>query len=392
MKKTIISAALIVLSAALFFAALFTGKSLGGPAAEPAQEAFAEAGSSSPMPAPISLEFIANGIVNSMSDYEKAWQMLFVFPQDVTGSFTSTDLETWADAVALYPAGGFVIGSENMENEEQLKNLLSCIAYSGRPGAFIGVDEEGGKVARLSYTLGATTDFYPMYTYKDEGAETAYSNAFTIGSDIKSFGFNLNFAPVADVWTSENNTVIGTRAYSGDAREAAELVASAVDGLRSAGVISVLKHFPGHGDTAQDSHHEAAYSDKTVEELRQCEFLPFISGIEAGADMVMIGHIIMTKLDPDLPATMSGKIVTDLLRDELGWDGVVITDSMQMAAIQEYGETQAALAAIEAGVDIILAPHDPQAVAEAILENISSERIDESVYRIILLKLKWNLA
>ena len=161
----------------------------------------------------------------------------------------------------------------------------------------------------------------------------------------------------------------------------------------ASGVIATLKHFPGHGDTQEDSHYAAAHSAKTLEELRACELLPFTAGIEAGAGMVMTGHIIMDSMDPGIPATLSKKVVTELLRGELGWDGVVITDSFTMAAIAgQYDECDAAVLAIEAGCDMILGASDPQAVAQAILERVSSARIDESVLRILTLKVERGLA
>ena len=385
MRKTIISTVLIIICVALLALAIYISK-------KPI-EAKPLLAVASPSPTVVpepTAEEVVQEIMDSMTIEEKAWQMLFVFPEDVISTTVCTDLEAWALAFSAAPAGGFIIGSENMENEESLKSMLSCISHCGTPNAFIGVDEEGGKVARLSYNLGITTDFYAMYTYKDEGTKTAYSNANTIGSELKSFGFNLNFAPVADVWTNPDNTVIGQRAYSNFPQEAACLVASAVSGYEDAGIISVLKHFPGHGDTLEDSHDGPAYSYKTLAELQECEFLPFVSGIEANAGMVMVSHIILSEIDPDTPSSMSKKVI-DLLRNDLSYDGAVITDSMQMLAVAQDDEISSCLAAIEAGCDILLAPENPQEVASAIAENISPERIDESVRRILLLKHEWGL-
>jgi len=386
-KKKMINAALLCLSAALIICAASINRSPHVATAPSFNKSDFREYASPALP----IEFAAKMLLSGMTDYEKAWQMLFVFPESISGSATSTDLELWASSMAKYPAGGFVIGGESMQSEHQLKNLLACLGSAADIAAFIGVDEEGGQVARVSYNLGIITDFSPMYTYKEKGTEAAYSNARTIGSELRELGFNLNFAPVADVWTNSKNTVIAQRAYSDDPTEAAALVAAAVSGFSDAGIISVLKHFPGHGDTHEDSHFAAAFSDKTLIELHEGELLPFRSGLDAGADMVMLGHIILPELDPDTPATISKYIVTDLLRGELGFDGVIITDSMQMAAIDLGNEAETCIAAIEAGVDIILAPFDPQAVVEAILSSISSERLDESVYRILMLKLRWGL-
>ena len=361
----------------------------GAPAGETPPPEVSAAPAPEPTPEPTPEPDRAQELLDGMTPEEKVWQMLYVFPQHVCGENTCTDEAVWREALEKYPAGGFVLNSDNMSSPEQLRATVQCIKDGSAITPFVGVDEEGGRVARLAYTLGVTTDFKPMFTYRELGEDCAFANAQIIAGDIASFGFNQDFAPVADVWTNEENTVIGQRAYSSDPEEAASLVAAAVRGFTSGGVIATLKHFPGHGDTQEDSHYAAAHSAKTLDELRACEMLPFESGIAAGAGMVMTGHITMDAIDPDVPATLSGKIVTDLLRGELGWDGVVITDSFTMAAITErYDPAQAAVMAIEAGCDIILGPADPQSVAAAILESVSPERIDESVLRILRLKLE----
>lgn len=330
-------------------------------------------------------------IMSGMSAEEKVWQMLMVYPDQIISSKCSGDVNEWTLALKERPAGGFIFVSDNMPSSAELKAMLSAIKTSSPLCPLLALDEEGGSVARLSYTLGETTDFKPMYTYREQGTPTAYSNAHTIAQDISSFGFNVDLAPIADVWTNPSNTVIGRRAYSDDAVEAAELVASAVHGFSDGGVISTLKHFPGHGDTLQDSHNGVATSDKTLDQLRQCEFLPFISGIEAGAGMVMAGHITLTEIDPFMPATLSRILITNILRGELGYDGVVITDAFAMDALAGYDNSQAAIMSIVAGCDIILCPNDPDDVVELILENISSERIDQSVLRILRLKIEHGL-
>ena len=235
-----------------------------------------------------------------------------------------------------------------------------------------------------------------MYNYKDDGPDTAYRNAVTIAGDMAFYGFNTDFAPVADVWSNKQNTVIGKRAYSDDFSQAAELVAAAVRGFHAGGVACTLKHFPGHGDTSEDSHLGSAYVYKTEEQLMEQELLPFMSGIEAGADLVMIGHLTATAID-DKPATISRRIVTGLLRDKLGFDGVVITDGMEMEAITEhYTAAEAAVLAIEAGDDIILGPPSLQEASNGIMQalntgELTTDRIDESVLRILKLKLQYGI-
>lgn len=329
-------------------------------------------------------------ILEGMSLEEKVWQMLYVFPEDICGEKCCGDAEAWAAALEERPAGGIVFVSANMPSEEELRDMLEAIDDADA-GVFLGLDEEGGKVARLSYTLGVTTDFEPMYEYRNGGVITAFENARTIASDIASFGFNMDFAPVADVWTNRSNTVIGRRAYSDNAVEAAELVAAAVQGFHSGGVISVLKHFPGHGDTFEDSHYAAAHTEKSYWDMVGCELLPFAAGIDVGAEVVMVGHIMAEAIDPGVPATLSNKLINGILRGDMGFDGLVITDAFTMVGVGDLPEAEAAVRAVKAGCDMILAPGDPGTVVEAIMDKVSEERINESVLRILELKCGWGL-
>ncbi len=338
----------------------------------------------------------AEQLLSEMSLYEKVCQMFLITPE----SLTATSLVTQAGpatqaALEEYPVGGLVYFARNLESSDQVLSMISNTQSYSELGLLIAVDEEGGIVNRLMDTLG-TTYINSMFNYRHEGTLTAYTNAATIGADIASYGFNTNFAPVADVWSNEENTVIGRRAYSDDFAEAAELIAAAVEGYHGAGMICTLKHFPGHGDTAEDSHYASAYVSKTADELRSEEFLPFIAGIEAGADMVMIGHLSVPALD-DEPATVSKTIVTDILRGELGFDGVVITDSMEMSSVSElYEPDELAVRAIEAGVDLLLEPESFRTALNGVMAalesgRLSEARIDESVLRILTMKLKYGI-
>ncbi len=346
---------------------------------------------SSPTPSPSPSPAVPEQVEPQRPTLEdKVWQMMYITPQDITGEKCSVDKELWANSLNEKPVGGIVFLSDNIPSEEGLRGMMDAI-YAADLGVFLGLDEEGGEVARLAYALGITTKFKPMYEYQLKGTAVAYQNAYTIGSDISSFGFNMNFAPVADVWNNYWNTVIGYRSYATDSERAATLVAAAVEGYHSSGVISVLKHFPGHGNTFEDSHYASAYTKKTIEQMRRCEFRPFVSGIEAGCQVVMLGHIIATEIDPIYPATLSSKIIQDVLRGELGFEGLVITDAFTMAGLGEMSEAEAAVMAVEAGCDMILAPGDPEAAVKAILENVSEERIEESYQRILSLKRDWGL-
>ena len=256
------------------------------------------------------------------------------------------------------------------------------------------VDEEGGRVGRLMYSVG-TTKLQSMYSYKDEGPRTAYKNAWILAQDLQRFGFNTDFAPVADVWTVKGNIAIGDRAYSDDYDEAAELIASAVKGFHDGGAICCLKHFPGHGSTATDSHEEAAVVQKDPDMLKKEDLKPFVSGIEAGADMVMVGHITVPEID-DAPASMSRKITTELLRNELGFEGVIITDGLQMAAAGGISDGEKALQCLDAGADLLLEIADVQGTIETLEQavkdgRLKESRIDESVLRVLHLKLQAGL-
>lgn len=326
-----------------------------------------------------------------MTLHEKVCQMMFVTPEELTGEDGVTVAgDATRQALENYPVGGIVYFAKNLESQDQVKEMIDNSQKYSSIGLFVATDEEGGVVNRLMDTVG-TTYIGSMYYYKDDGDETAYENVYTIANDMSALGFNLDFAPVADVWSNPDNTVIGERAYSDDYAQAAELVGNAVKGFNDGGVMCTLKHFPGHGDTAEDSHYSSAYVHRTKEEIMADEMQPFRSGIEAGAEFVMVGHLIVPDID-EVPATLSYKIATGILRDELKFEGVVITDSFEMESIADnYSVDDAVVMSVKAGMDMILQPKDmasavnsiEQAVADG---ELSEDRIDESVRRILTLK------
>lgn len=326
-----------------------------------------------------------------MTLHEKVCQMMFVTPEELTGEDGVTVAgDATRQALENYPVGGIVYFAKNLESQDQVKEMIDNSQKYSSIGLFVATDEEGGVVNRLMDTVG-TTYIGSMYYYKDDGDETAYENAYTIANDMSALGFNLDFAPVADVWSNPDNTVIGERAYSDDYAQAAGLVGNAVKGFNDGGVMCTLKHFPGHGDTAEDSHYSSAYVHRTKEEIMADEMQPFRSGIEAGAEFVMVGHLIVPDID-EVPATLSYKIATGILREELKFEGVAITDSFEMESIADnYSVDDAVVMSVKAGMDMILQPKDmasavnsiEQAVADG---ELSEDRIDESVRRILTLK------
>lgn len=330
-------------------------------------------------------------ILAGMTLREKVCQMMLVTPSAITGVTTVTSAgETTRAALEKYPVGGLDYNKSNMVSKQQVAQMLAnAQSYSEIP-LILTCDEEGGRVARLMNTIG-TTWVDAMLSYKDDGPEVARSNARTIAQDMSALGFNMDLAPVADVWSNPKNTVIGDRAYSDDFDQAVSLLPSAVEGFQEGGVACVLKHFPGHGDSSEDSHYGSVYIYKTLDQLRAQELRPFQAAIDAGADAVMMGHLIVQDVSGE-PAVFSYEMVTELLRGEMGFRGVVMTDALNMKAISDhYTNAQVAVMAVQAGVDILLCPIDLDGTINALISavesgEISEERIDESVLRILQLK------
>lgn len=297
-----------------------------------------------------------------------------------------------------YPVGGLVLFRKNIEDPEQITEFLAELEQVSEVPLFLAVDEEGGAVARLAnhsaFDLPKYTNAQAVGSSGD--AEQAVEMGSTIGAYLREYGFNMDFAPVADVNTNPDNPIIGTRAFSSDGETAAIMAASMAEGLKQQGIIPTFKHFPGHGDTAEDSHSGLAVSYKSQEEMEQCEWLPYQN--LSDKDCVMVGHIAVPEITKDLtPASLSYQIVSVVLRQQLGFDGVVITDSLEMQAVTDtYGSGEAAVTAILSGCDVLLTPYDFQeafvAVCDAVEDGrISETRLDESVSRILTLKLTYGL-
>lgn len=333
----------------------------------------------------------AQTLLDGMTTQEKICQLLIVHPEALTGGSAVTGMtDSLAAALREYPVGGVLLSAGNMTSGEQLAALTAALSNECKTAPLISVDEEGGRVARLMNTVG-TTKLGSMYSYRAQGTQGAHDNAQTIARDIAAHGFNTDFAPVADVWTNKRSNAIGDRAYSDDYDEAAELVAAAVKGFHDGGVICCLKHFPGHGSTKTDSHDGAATVDKTLPQLRQEDLKPFMSGIAAGADMVMVGHLTVPTMD-DVPASVSRKIVTNLLRYDLGFRGVIVTDGLQMQALAQYTDGEKAVLALAAGNDMLLEisdiPGTVAAIEKALADGtLTQAALDQSVLHILQLKL-----
>jgi len=331
-------------------------------------------------------------MIAGMSLEEKVSQ-LFILSLGNETSGTSIDL---ARFITESQAGGYIFFSENITTIEGTRAFADAISMFSYIPPFIAIDEEGGTVSRLR-TAGLPS-YTPQPSARDLGQTGDVSNAYdagaAIGKALSEIGVNVNFAPVADVRTNPSNTVIGSRAFGSDPELVADMASAFQAGLRSTGVFASPKHFPGHGNTADDSHFGRAVIASDAEHLEQVEFVPFRRLISEGAEFIMTGHLLVPEVEPyGLPATLSEYFVTQILRDELGFEGIIVTDAMNMGAItHEFSAAQAAVLAINSGVDMILMPQNFSDAVDGIIEAIedgviSIERIHESLFRILGTKL-----
>ena len=296
---------------------------------------------------------------------------------------------TIREIFAKYPVGGIVQFAADLYSPEQITAYNALLQRAAEIPLFLGIDEEGGTVARL-----ANHSAFDLPQYQSAGAvgasgnpEDALKMGQTIGAYLGEYGFNMDFAPVADVNTNPDNPVIGNRSFSSHCNVAGQMAKAMAEGLEEQGIVPVFKHFPGHGDTAQDSHEEVAYSNKTLEELQACEFIPF-SGLTEN-QCVMVGHIALPEVTGNMtPATLSSEIVTGLLREKLGFRGLILTDSMVMEAITDnYSSAEASLLALEAGCQIILQPADFPSAFAGVVEAVEAGTFPEEQLNAVVLQI-----
>lgn len=352
----------------------------------------------------LSPEQEAELLMRGMTMEQKAGQLFFcAFRRNQNGNGiikTDANIEKIIKDCGI---GGVVLFSENIINAQQVTDYIHSLQQASDVPLFIGIDEEGGRVVRTK-ALDVPRIPSALSIGNTNNTQNAYNTAKTISDYLAPLGFNVDFAPVADVFTNPSNTVIGDRAFSSDANKAAEMVKSFVKGALDSNILPAVKHFPGHGDTKEDSHFGIASTQKTLAELSKCEFIPFQAGIDAGAVFVMTGHITTPNIDKDngdnmenmenMPATFSNFLLQDVLRGNLGFNGIIITDSLEMGAIiNRYTSEETAVNAIIAGVDMLLMPHNIIEAYNGVLKavksgKISEKRIDESVKRILTEKYK----
>lgn len=347
---------------------------------------------------------IADYAISKMSVEEKLGQMLMPDYRNWNGQNVTEMLPEIEQQIKDFDLGGVILFRENVVTTEQTARLVDAYQQaSEKYGMFVSIDQEGGIVTRLqsgtdmpgNMALGAT-----------RSAEITKDVARAIGEELASLGINTNFAPTLDVNNNPDNPVIGVRSFSENPELTAELGTAYIEGMQGAGTIATAKHFPGHGDTAVDSHVGLPEVPYEMDRLREVELYPFQQAMNAGVDAIMSAHITFPKIDEtkviskktgeeiSLPATLSHRILTGLIREEMNYDGLIVTDAMNMGAITEhYGTVDAAIMSVKAGTDIVLMPVGLEASRAGLLEAIASgeikeKRIDASVKRILSLKIK----
>lgn len=328
----------------------------------------------------------AQEILRDMSLEEKIYQLMFVRPEAITGVDQVTVAgQTTQDSLGRCPVGGLVYRADNLESEDQAKELLEkTAAYledGGQIAPFLGVFDDGNETSPVAGDLaGETLDSFATVGHSGSGGQ-AEQLGKDLGKTLADYHFNVNLAAGAELSSDRSDC------FSADGEEAAMMVSSYVTGLQSENVAAVLAHFPGEGAA------ENGVCDKAEEELRQSDLLPFTAGIEAGAAIIQVSNMTATELDT-APCCLSSAVITDLLRDSLGFTGVILTDPLGGQTISaQYDEAEAAILALNAGADMLYELNDPEGVYTAILSAIQNgelteERIDESVTRILCAKLQ----
>ncbi|MDW7739355.1 MAG: glycoside hydrolase family 3 protein [Bacillota bacterium] len=327
--------------------------------------------------------------IESMSLRQKAAALVIVGLEE---DMVTPNLE---DRWRSFPFGGVIIYERNIIKDEWLvdfTNELQDLVPSGR-SLLICIDEEGGSVSRIP-----EMDFPSASEMGNMSVEEVYSIGLEMAERLAGYGVNMNLAPVLDIKTDSRNLVIGNRSFSSDPALVTSHGISFFRGLNDGGIISVGKHFPGHGSTVEDSHLELPVLNKNLEELLSFELIPFQKGIEAGIPVIMTAHIVVSGVD-DKPATMSAELI-GLLRNDFGYEGVIISDDLEMAALTDnYSWEEIILGTFMAGVDLLLIGQDREMQEEAviIIENaynqglITEDRLNRSLYRILKLQDDFNL-
>ena len=342
--------------------------------------------------------------IGAMTLEQKVAQLFIVTPEALVEGVSQVTQagDMTREGVTAHPVGGIVYFAQNLLDPEQTTTMLANVkqfyADAGNVAPFIAVDEEGGTVVRV-----ADNEAFGAQDVGDASAlgsagdtEAAKRAAEQIADYLMPLGFNLDFAPVADVVNPLRSDTMGLRSFSSDAAVAADMVRAEVEGFRDKKMLCCAKHFPGIGAAAGDSHEGAITIEATNEELETVDLVPFRAAIEAGVPMIMVGHVSLPNIVGDsTPAPLSSAVVQGMLRDSLGYTGIIVTDSLSMGAITDYyTPAEAAVAALKAGCDIPLMPERLDEAYQGVLSavqvgELTEERLDESLTRILTAKQEY---
>ncbi len=322
-------------------------------------------------------------MLENMSIEEKIAQMLII---EYDSDYVDDNLKSFLNST---PPGGFILMKENITTFDKTRQFVSDLKENSRIPLIISIDEEGGSVQRLKYLMDASVSDIPfMYNV---GLINNYDLAYNIGKliaeEVRTIGVNVDFAPVIDIYSNPNNTVIGKRSFGSDAEIVSNMAVRFTKGLEDNGVIGVYKHFPGHGDTDIDSHESLPIINKSLDDLKSFELVPFKSAVKAEAKMIMVGHIAIPQITHDnTPASLSKEVI-DILKNDLNYNGLIVTDALNMGAISDnYSNEEAYIKAIEAGNDLLLIPSDGINTINIIKDKVSLDRINESARKILEFK------
>ena len=343
---------------------------------------------------PSALDVYVDERIAALTLAEKVAGLFFITPEALTGTSPVVRAgETTRARLDQYPVGGLVYFSANIQSAGQLGDMLANTREMSKYPIFLAVDEEGGRVARVAGArLADNTEPMGAIGASGDPAEAAEAGR-TIGTYLAELGFDLNFAPVADVLTDAEAHPLGDRSFGFEPWVVESMVTAFISGSAETGVHTAVKHFPGLGSAMTDTHDGMAIGQRSLEDMRGHDLVPFTGAISAGVPFVMVGHISLPDIiGNNTPASLSAKMISEVLRGEMGFDGIVITDALNMGAISEYYDAdEAAIQAIEAGVDMLLMPEDFAAAYDGVMQavaggRISEERIDESLRRIYRVK------
>jgi len=322
---------------------------------------------------------------------EKIKQMIMIDYRDTTEM--NVELEK---VLTQYSPGGFILFRSNIDNFNQTKKLLTEIKATGEIPLTISTDQEGGRVQRIGNNVGFDKISPMLNVGSTMSEEEVFDLGKKIGSELKSIGVDMDMAPVLDIFSNQENKVISDRSFGRDSEIVKKLSMAFAYGLKEEQIIAVGKHFPGHGDTLKDSHVDLPIVQKDLEELKNLELIPFIEAIHQKLPGIMIGHLAVPKITGDnSPASLSSVMINNLLKKDLGYEGLVIPDSLKMKALSKYfSNEEIYLRCINAGNDILLMPQDVSVAFKTIYNavndgKISEERIDESVFKILSTKFDY---